>query len=390
MKRPVVALAILALVAGFSPAEAATPAPPALTVETLVTGLDIPWDIAFLPAVGSAIPAGTMLYTERSRKRLTMRMPDGTTRVILDNYPGMWANSETGLMSVEPAANFATNREFLTCNGYTSGSVLDIRVVLWRFNSTFTSAAPVKTLVGGLPVSSGRHGGCPLLRIGYELYIGTGDAAIGKNPQYLGTAGGKVLRVDSRTGKGLSTNPFATSSNRYAQRIWTYGHRNVQGLARRSNGTVWGIEHGSYRDDEINRIVKKGNYGWNPVPRKAGDPSYNEGANSPMTDYSLPGTQQGAALSSGPSTIATSGGTFVNGSAWGSANGALAVCTLKDQSLRFLLFSSSGTFVRSFRGAALGGTYGRLRACVQGPDGKLYITTSNGGSSDKILRVTPH
>lgn len=380
-------LAVLAVAFGLAPAHSATP-DPTLSVETVVSGLDIPWDLTFLPAVGSAIPAGTMLYTERGRKRLTLRLPNGTTRVILDNHPGMWANGETGLMSVERSVDFVTSREFLTCSGHISGTRRDIRVVRWRFNTAFSSASPVKTLVSGIPVSSGRHGGCALLRVGNYLYIGTGDAAVGTNPQFLNSAGGKVLRVDSRTGSPFSTNPYANVSNPIARRIWTYGHRNVQGLARRSDGTVWNVEQGSYRDDEVNRIVKKGNYGWNPVPRKSGDPSYNEGANSPMTDFALPGSQRGAAWSSGASTEATTGGTWLNGTQWKSANGALAVCELKDSAVRLMTFSSTGTLIRTWKPPELT-TYGRLRACVQGPDGNLYVTTSNGGGADKVLKVTP-
>ena len=164
----------------------------------------------------------------------------------------------------------------------------------------------------------------------------------------------------------------------------------MQGLARRADGRIWSIEQGSYRDDEVNLIVRNGNYGWNPVPRKAGDPSYNENANSPMTDFALPGAQLGPAWRSGANTEATSGGTFVNGAKWKSANGALAVCELKDQAVRFMTFDSKGKLTRTWRPAALSGaTYGRKRACVQGPDGNLYVTTSNG-SDDKILKVVPH
>ena len=149
---------------------------------------------------------------------------------------------------------------------------------------------------------------------------------------------------------------------------------------------MWSVEHGSYRDDEVNRLVKKGNYGWNPVPRAAGDPAYNEGANSPMTDHSLPGAQRGARWSSGDPTIATSGAAFL-GPSWGDWDGALAVTALKGQSLRVLLFRPSGELQAAWRPAALNGTFGRLRAAVRGPDGALYLSTANG-SDDKILKVT--
>lgn len=360
------------------PAEARRPS---LTVSVVQDGLQHPWDVDFLPD-------RSMLVTQRDRLRLTLRTPSGATRTVLDAPAGMWSGGETGLMSVEVARDFATSRAFTTCHGYRSGSTQDVRVVRWRLNAAGTAARYVRTLVKGLPSTSGRHGGCALVSgSGDQLYIGTGDAAVGRNPQRLTSGGGKVLRVDATTGRPIRTNPFIRSSSRMKQRVFTYGHRNVQGLARRADGSVWSVEQGSYRDDEVNRLVKKGDYGWNPVPRRAGDPGYNEGADSPMTDRRLPGPQRPARWRSGDPTIATSGADFVRGRSWGSWNGALAVSTLKDESLRLLMFSSTGRLRAQWKPSALDGTYGRLRGAVVGPDGALYVTTSNG-SNDKVLRVT--
>ena len=293
-------------------------------------------------------------------------------------------------MGIERANDFATSGRFFTCHGYRSGSVADVRVVAWRLDLKTRKATFERTLVPGLPTTSGRHGGCALRRgDGHQLFVGTGDAAIGVSPQRLTSSGGKVLRVDDRTGAGLKGNPFFTSGYAKKRRVWTYGHRNVQGLARLpSGGPMWSVEHGSYRDDEVNALVAGGNYGWNPVPRRSGDPSYNEGANSPMTDASLPGTQRSAAWSSGDPTIAPSGATFITGSEWGVLDGALAVSVLKGQELLFLRFSSSHRLVGTYKPAELDGTYGRLRGARRGVDGALYVTTSNG-SNDKILRITP-
>jgi glucose/arabinose dehydrogenase len=165
------------------------------------------------------------------------------------------------------------------------------------------------------------------------------------------------------------------------RRVFTYGHRNVQGLALRSDGRMWSVEHGTYRDDEVNRLSKGGNYGWNPVP------GYDE--SKPMTDFSLPGPQIGARWSSGNPTIATSGAVWLRGERWGQWQGCLAVATLAGESLRILRFGADGGFVRMWRPAALDGTYGRLRSVVLGPGNALYVTTSNGAGEDRILRVTP-
>lgn len=381
MKRswPIIPALLLALpLAVASPAAAARPS---LTVSVVEDGLDIPWDIAFLPG-------GSMLVTERDDKQLLLRTPGGSTRTILDSPRGMWSGGETGLMGVEVAQNFASSRRIITCHGYRNGNTKDVRVVSWRLNQAMTSASYVRTLVSGLPSTSGRHAGCALAIGSHnQLYIGTGDAATARNPQRLTSGGGKVLRVDATTGKPISTNPFIRSSSRMKQRVFTYGHRNVQGLARRADGTMWSVEQGSYRDDEVNKLSKKADYGWNPVPRVAGDPAYNEGANSPMTDYKLPGAQRSAKWRSGAQTFATSGGTFVTGRSWGDWRGALAVASLKDSSLRLIRFSKAGALRETWKPVALDRKYGRLRAAVQGPDGALYLTTSNG-SDDKILRVT--
>ncbi|KRC64994.1 hypothetical protein ASE12_09610 [Aeromicrobium sp. Root236] len=381
MKRWCLAALVVALLSGpFTSASAATPRP-ALHVTVVRSGLSIPWDLAFLPD-------GSMLYTERSLKRLTLREPDGSERVLLSSPPGMWASGETGLMSVEVAADFATTHDIITCHGYKSGTTQDVRVVRWHLDATFSTATLKRTLVRGLPSTSGRHGGCALVKgSGNMLYIGTGDAATGRNPQNLYSGGGKVLRVDATTGGTLAGNPFRHSADMMTRKIYTYGHRNVQGLARRADGRIWSVEQGSYRDDEVNLLSNRGNYGWNPVPRTAGDPSYNEGANSPMTDHSLPGAQVYARWRSGATTKATSGATFVTSSGWGGWRGALAVTALKDSSLRLMRFSSSATLLETWIPAELDGTYGRLRGAVQGPDGALYVTTSNG-TNDQILRVT--
>ena len=376
--RLVPALLLTLPLAMAAPASAARPD---LRVTVVQDGLSIPWDLDFLPN-------GSMLVTERDARRLLLRTPGGSVRTIFTAPRNMWAGGETGLMSVEVADDFASSRAFITCHGYRKGGKQDVRVVRWRLNRAGTSASYVRTLVSGLPSTTGRHAGCALaMGSRNQLYIGTGDAAEGRNPQQLTSGGGKVLRVDATTGRPVRTNPFIKSSSRMKQRVFTYGHRNVQGLARRADGTMWSVEQGSYRDDEVNLLAKKGNYGWNPVPRAAGDQAYNEGADSPMTDHSLPGAQRSARWRSGSTTVAASAGAFVTASSWGDWRGALAVTALKDTSLRLLRFDKSGRLRETWKPVALDGTYGRLRGAVRGPDGALYLTTSNG-SNDKILRVT--
>ena len=195
-------------------------------------------------------------------------------------------------------------------------------MVAWRLDAAATTATRVRTLLRGLPATSGRHGGCRLLITSYgALMVGTGDATVGTNARNRYSLGGKTLRMNRSTGAPWPNNPFIRSRSHNARYVVTYGHRNVQGLAQRSDGSIWSVEHGTDRDDEVNRLSTRGDYGWNPTP------GYNE--SRPMTDQGLPGTQINARWRSGKPTIATSGATWVRGRQWGDYDGALAVAALK-------------------------------------------------------------
>ena len=339
---------------------------PELLVSTLVSGLTIPWDLDFTPD-------GTMLFTEK-RGVLSSRGTDGRVRRVNAEMGDLFASGETGLMGIVVDPDFASNRRFYTCQGHVGP---EVQVIAWTMNAAYTAATRVADpLVGGIPATSGRHGGCRL-RFGPEgyLWIATGDAASGSVPQDLTSLGGKVLRVDASTGDGAPTNPFASSP-----RVYTYGHRNVQGLALQP-GTrrMWAVEHGPRVDDEINLLVAGGNYGWDPVP------GYNESV--PMTDRAkFPGAVE-ARWSSGSPTLAVSGGIFLEGSQWGIWEGRLAVATLRDNRLRLFEFTPEGDFVGQVVVPELDRSFGRLRTPMMGPDGALYVTTSNDGGRDLILRV---
>ena len=210
--------------------------------------------------------------------------------------------------------------------------------------------------------------------------VGTGDAAVGTNAHNRYSLGGKTLRMNRSTGAPWPNNPFIRSRSLNARYVVTFGHRNVQGLAQRSDGSIWSVEHGTDRDDEVNRLSTGGDYGWNPTP------GYNE--SRPMTDQGLPGTQINARWRSGTPTIATSGAAWVRGRQWGDYDGALAVAALKGERLLFLKFDSAGRLLRTRTPSSLR-SYGRLRSVTRVASGDLLVTTANGGGADKILRVHP-
>lgn len=348
---------------------------PGLRTRVAMRGLDIPWDVA-------ALPSGGWLVTERDRLRITIRRPDGTRDILANNPAGFWASGETGLMSIAVDPNVRRNDRFYTCSGFKAGGTPEVRVIAWHLNRARTKATRVGPLVTGIEINSGRHGGC---RIRFDprgsMYVGTGDAAVGTNARDQGSLNGKVLRLNRFNGKPWPTNPWPRAADPDRRYVYTYGHRNVQGLAFRPGDRMWSVEHGSFRDDEVNRLIPGGDYGWNPVP------DYNESV--PMTDFSLPGRQRGARWRSGDPTIATSGATWVRGKRWGAYRGTLAVCALAAEKLVFMRFDADHRLVRTRTPAALNGDFGRLRSVTQTKSGALLVTTANGGGKDKIVRVTP-
>ncbi len=371
--RPLALLLIAALVAALgvtaAPLGAADPSvEPDLDVETWVSGVGIPWDVSFTPDGHALIP-------QRDAEAITVRAPGGSLTDIAADTSDVDSSGEGGLLGLVVDPRFPDNRRFYTCQTTSSA----VEVIAWRMNARYTAASRVADpLVGGIDRTSGRHSGCRL-RFGYEgyLWISTGDAARGSTPQDLGSLAGKVLRVDPRTGAGHPKNPLVGVPG--DDRIYSYGHRNPQGLDRRPcTAQMWTGEHGPSVDDEINLIRRGGNYGWNPVP------GYNESV--PMTDFGLPGPQVGAKWDSGAPTVALSGIGWIRGSHWGAWDGELAGATLKNRRLMIFEFGNDNSFLDVDLPPELNGTFGRLRTSVMGPDGSLYVTSDGAGA---VLRVTP-
>ena len=357
--------ALLALTLVLAVGGAACRPEPSLTVTTVVSGLSNPWDISFAPG-------GDMFFTERVG-RINVRTAAGQRRVLAT--PGdVRAVGEGGMMGIAVDPAYATNRRIYTCQLSAAGGALDVRVVRWQVNATTTALTNRTDILTGIPANgSGRHSGCRV-RFGPDrmLWIGTGDAAVGTNPQNPASLGGKVLRITT-SGAGATGNAGAP----FRSEIFTYGHRNVQGVTFAADGTPYSVEHGPGRDDEVNILVRRGNYGWDPVP------GYNE--NVPMTDLTKFPTARPAVWSSGSPTIAPSGGTILSGTRWAGWDKALVMAVLKGQQLRVLGLTADGRAVEQQWTRLT--DRGRLRVAVQGPDGNLYVATDS--ATGAILRVVP-
>ncbi|OZC71338.1 glucose dehydrogenase [Rhodococcus sp. 06-462-5] len=380
----VIAASVLLTLAGTTTATAQADPLPDLTVTTVLDGLAKPWDAV-------VAPDGTVLTGERAG-RFVIRDVGGATRELAADLDDLYASGETGLMGIALATDFEASRTIYTCQGVQGsggggtgsagtgsaggGSDNHIAVLSWTVDPGWTALTRTGTLVDDIPVADGgRHGGCRILaHPDGTLYVGTGDTATPTVPQDRNSLGGKVLHINA-DGSAAAGSP---------DRIFTLGHRNVQGLAiRPGTGQIYEVEQGTTRDDELNLLVPGGNYGYRPDRLPF---IYDESV--PMTDPTRVPGALAAVWSSGSPTIATPGLTFANGAGWGSWNGAAVISSQQGEKLTFLKLSEDGTEYVD-EADALVGTYGRLRSLTSfGDDGAFLLTTDNG-SDDKVLLVTP-
>lgn len=382
---------------GVSPSGEATasPAPrsaevPALDVEVVAKGFEHGWDIGFLPD-------GRALVTERpGRISIVSGLREGATRTTVEaDLDDLFVSGEGGLMGMVVHPDFATSRLFTTCQTHQeNGQPKDVRLVTWKLSADGTSAQKWRDLLTGLPLSTGRHSGCrPTIAPGAvndsgedELFVGTGDVAQADVPQSRTSLGGKVLRLDLETGFPLSGNPFFSLENERERYIYSYGHRNIQGVAvQPGSGAIYTAEHGPSNNDEVNLITAGGNYGWDPS-RKGTVDEYDESV--PMTDLELYPDAVPAVWQSGERTQAICGAAFLEGDQWGALDGALVITALKGSKLLVLTLADDGSVEQVAVPQETDGPFGRLRAARLGPDGALYVTTTNG-DDDQLLRITP-
>ena len=339
---------------------------------TLIDTLTRPWDVA-------VSPGGTVFFTEKGGT--ISKLNDGK-RQVLEAPLDVKVEGEAGMMGLTLDSEYDNNRYLYACFASSNDSKPDVRVVRWTVDSSENSLTDRKDIITGIPYNDstypGRHSGCRV-RMGHDgsLWVGTGDAAIGSNPQATKSLGGKILLVDRdgdpvRAGLGEDFDP----------RIYSYGHRNVQGIALipDTDGDIPGFnaEHGSSIDDEVNQLLN-GNFGWDPKP------GYTE-SGTPMTDLQKFPDAIEPVWSSGNSTIAVSGATYVNSEKWGLLNNSLLLAAQKDQHVRALILNDTRDIVE--QEFELISNQGRIRSVVQAPDGDIYITTDNGGGKDKIILLT--
>lgn len=340
---------------GFTGAVVAhrTPDPPTIaaqapTPQTLATGLDAPWDLAFMPDRRALVTERPGFIRLLASGRLAARA----------RVPGVAARGDGGLLGVAIDPDFRRNRFVYLFRTTTAGNV----VTRYRFARDRLSGAV--DIVRGLRRSDIHNGG--RIRFGPDrrLYVTTGDAGIASLAQSRSSRNGKILALGPRGYRGRGAGLQVQSS----------GHRNVQGLDwQPGTRRLVATEHGATGNDELNAIRRGQNYGW---PRVQGAASQ-AGFVSPLVLY--------------PEAIAPSGATFVKrpGSAW---TGSYLVATLRGQHIRRISFDAG--LRPTAQEVLFQGQFGRLRVVVEGPDGAIYALTSNTDSSrpaqgDRLLRITP-
>ncbi len=351
---------------------------PVLDRTVIVSGLEVPWDIAFAPD-------GAMLFTERPG-RVRVVPPGGGAPRTLAQPSDVAAAGQSGMLGLAIDPQFATNRHVYTFQSFRAPTgARDNRVVRWTVDAGWTTLSNRTDIVTGIPWGNGGAHSGGRIRFGTDghLYVTTGDNRIGPIPQDLQGLGSKVLRV-TRDGAGAPGN--GTFPRPADPRIFAYGFRNPQGLAVRGSGQVFTCEHGPVHRDEVTLIAAGGNGGWDPM--NPGDPTYRgyEGQ-WPMSDSIKFPTVLRPTWTTGSVSEGMSGCGFVTGTAWRAWDGALVVGLLAGRRVQVLRLSADG---RSVLLAARALEFGdRIRAVTQGPDGALYVATDGKSGGDEIWRLAP-
>ena len=315
-------------------------------IQTLAENLEVPWAI-------DVADDGRIFFTERAGR---IRIIDNGT--LLDpTFIKVEQNGESGLMGLALHPNFSENHLVYIYHTYSNGSsVFNKVVVLTEKDNKFIDS---KDIIDGIPAAAGNDGGRIKFGPDSKLYIATGDARQPELAQNARSLAGKILRLNP-DGTIPEDNPFDGSP------VYSYGHRNIQGMAWDASGQMYASEHGNEGNDEINLIKPGANYGW-PI----------EECNAQRFEKPV--------ICFNPA-IAPSGIAIASSDRLG-YKGDILLAALKAQQLRLIKLPSDSE-VNVLTG------YGRIRDVVEAPDGSLYIATSDRDGraiaeqgDDKILRI---
>lgn len=336
-------------------------------VETVAENLIVPWAIAFTSDT-------RMLVTERTGNIKEVKDGVVTPNTLL-SLPVV-AQGEAGLMGLVLDPNYQSNKLLYACYTYQNGDKLANRIIQIKDNES--SLEVQKTILENAPAAR-FHAGCELA-IGPDkkMYITFGDATEKSLAQDKNSLAGKILRINT-DGTIPSDNPFSDSL------VWSLGHRNPQGITWNPlNNEMYSVEHGPSGNDgplggdEVNHVIKGENYGW---PMVSHDTSQ-AGLIDPLIVFTP--------------AVAPASAQFYSGNLYPEFSNTLLFATLKGKGVyRTIIDSNNADIVAEYQKLPLP-DLGRIREVTQGPDGYIYLTTSNTdgrGSKnigdDKIVKILP-
>ena len=333
------------------------------SIKTVLNGLNYPWEILW----GKD---DHIWMTERKGK--ISKIDPATGNIVFSaSIAEVESNNEGGLLGMVHHPGFLANGLFYVVYNYDAGAGYKEKMVQMKFENG--AIVQVKTLIENIPAASIHNGS--RLWISNDavpkIFMTTGDAANQPAAQNTTSVSGKVLRFNL-DGSIPADNPFAGFP------IWSYGHRNQQGLVV-ANGIMYASEHGPNIEDEVNIIEKKRNYGWPTVNGPCDE-------NAEKTFCTANNVKE-PIWSSGSNTIAVCGMDYYNSNMIPAWKNSLLMCTLKDASLRVLALSSDGLSVVKQQ-TVFKNRFGRIRDICISPAGKVYLCTSNGGNDDVLVEIS--
>lgn len=330
-----------------------------LKTRTVSANLSHVWEMVYGPDQ-------QLWITERGGKISRVNIATGAVGVLL-NVPDVVSNGEGGLLGMAINPQFSANPWVYIVYNYNSASGYKEKVV--RYNYSGGSLNSPVAIIDLIPAAGNHNGSRLLITTDQKLLITTGDAAVAGNAQSTSSLSGKILRVNM-DGSIPVDNPIPNN------KIWTYGHRNPQGLVQVGD-KLYESEHGPDNDDEVNLIQKGRNYGW---------PNVEGFCDKPAEQIFCAANNVVEPLMAWTPTIATSGLTYYNSDLIPQFKNSLLLLSLKGARFTQLKLNEAGDKITGSKDFFIN-EFGRLRAICQSPDGKVYIGSSNG-TNDKIIEIS--